>query len=89
MSGIIFLVYLIFGLMNDRAKEINKIFGIQLRDARREKGLTQHELWLLSDIATSQIGKIERGVANPTLATMVALADALKVPVGELMSPKA
>jgi transcriptional regulator with XRE-family HTH domain len=35
----------------------------------------------------SSIGKIERGVANPTLSTIVALARALQIPIDVLLPP--
>ncbi|TWR26774.1 helix-turn-helix transcriptional regulator [Mucilaginibacter achroorhodeus] len=71
--------------MYDRAEEINKLFGRKLREIRNSQKLSQYELWLISGIATSQIGKIERGTGNPTLATIVSLARALKVPFDDLM----
>jgi transcriptional regulator with XRE-family HTH domain len=73
--------------MITRNVEINKLFGNRLREERNAKGLSQHQLWLESGIVTSQIGKIERGVANPTLSTIVALARALKVSLDVLLPP--
>ena len=73
--------------MITRNVEINKLFGNRLREERIAKGLSQHQLWLESGIVTSQIGKIERGVANPTLSTVVALAGALRVSLDVLLPP--
>ncbi|MES2063588.1 MAG: helix-turn-helix transcriptional regulator [Bacteroidota bacterium] len=73
--------------MINRNVETNKLFGIRLREERIAKGMSQHQLWLESGIFTSQIGKIERGVANPTLSTIVALAKALQVSLDILLPP--
>jgi len=65
--------------MINRDDKVNKLFGERLREERRARRLSQHKLWLISGINTSQIGKIERGVGNPSLATVVALAKALEL----------
>jgi len=41
---------------------------------RRARGLTQVELAARSGIAQSEISRIERGAANPTVATLAALS---------------
>jgi len=74
--------------MINRNVETNKLFGNRLREERVAKGLSQHQLWLESGIVTSQIGKIERGVANPTISTVVALAKALQVSLDILVPPE-
>ncbi len=66
---------------------ISKLLGERLRQVRISKGLTQEQLWLESGIAISQIGKIERGVANPTISTVAALAKTLKVSFDTLIPP--
>ncbi|MGI8439292.1 MAG: helix-turn-helix domain-containing protein [Thermoleophilaceae bacterium] len=45
---------------------------------RRARGLTQVELAARSGIAQSEISRIERGVANPTVATLAALSRPLE-----------
>lgn len=49
----------------------------QLLELRREHELTQKELAKMSGIPQSEISRIERGVANPTKATIEALSGAL------------
>lgn len=73
--------------MINRNEEFNKVLGDRLRDIRTSQLLSQHELWVLSGINTSQIGKIERGVANPTISTVLELAKALNVSVDALIPP--
>jgi len=74
--------------MITRNVETNKLLGKRLREVRRSKKLSQHKLWLMSGIFTSQIGKIERGVANPTISTVVSLAKALQVSLDVLVPPE-
>ena len=45
----------------------------QLAQLRRERQLTQTELARRSGIPQSEISRIERGAANPTVATLAAL----------------
>lgn len=45
-----------------------------LIDARKESGLTQNELSARTGIAQSDISKLERGSANPSLRTLQRLA---------------
>lgn len=46
--------------------------------ARAEAGISQKELSALSGIDQSDISKIERGVANPSVATLERIAEALR-----------
>jgi DNA-binding XRE family transcriptional regulator len=51
--------------------------GLQFRDARVSRGLTQAELSGLTGIPQADISRIERGAGNPTESTMQRLAHAL------------
>lgn len=46
-------------------------------DARKESGLTQKELSERTGIAQSDISKLERGNANPSLRTLQRLAEGM------------
>lgn len=48
-----------------------------LVDARRESGMTQKELSELTGIAQGDISKLEKGNANPSLRTLIRLADGM------------
>ncbi len=56
--------------------------GLQFRDARAQRGLTQVELARLSGIPQADISRIERGAGNPTETTLQRLAVALGYRVG-------
>jgi len=59
----------------------------QLLELRRERELTQKELAHISGIPQSEISRIERGVANPTKATLEALGGALKARLAFVREP--
>jgi transcriptional regulator with XRE-family HTH domain len=66
----------------------NKIllkFGARLKKLRQERGLSQRELSQNCAIDHSKIGKMERGLINPTLVTIVELAKGLNVHPSELL----
>ena len=58
---------------NEDIKEIIQ----SLIDARRETGMTQKELSERTGIAQGDISKLEKGNTNPSLKTLVRLADAM------------
>ncbi len=51
--------------------------GLQYRDARVSRRLTQTQLAQLTGIPQADISRIERGAGNPTEATLQRLAHAL------------
>nr|WP_274636041.1 helix-turn-helix transcriptional regulator [Microbacterium bovistercoris] len=53
--------------------------GEQLRTARTAKSLSQPALAAVTGIQQSEISRIESGAANPTVATISRLADALEL----------
>jgi transcriptional regulator with XRE-family HTH domain len=60
-----------------------------LKRLRKEKGMTQLDLVKKADITMSTLTNIETGVSdNPTMKTLVAIADALDVSVDELIGHK-
>ena len=65
--------------------EILKAFGKHLREVREQSGLAQEKLAELADVHRTYQSLIERGLANPTLLTIVAQARALKVRPSKLL----
>jgi transcriptional regulator with XRE-family HTH domain len=60
-------------------------------ERRLERGLTQQQLAALSGIPQSEISKVENARANPTVATLAALARPLGLELGayEVTTPRA
>lgn len=53
--------------------------GLAIRQFRGERGLSQEELAARAGLHRTYIGDIERGVRNPTLLSLVRMAEALEV----------
>lgn len=61
-------------------------FGEKVRQIRKKKGLSQEALADLAGIDRSYMGHIERGDQNITLTKIHQIADALEIPVVNLIS---
>jgi len=61
------------------------IFGEVLQELRLQQGLTQDQLAELATTERSHISALERAEKGPALATIFSLANALKMPAGELI----
>lgn len=59
--------------------------GNRIKKARNAEGLTQAQLGQRCGMADSAIRRYESGRGNPTLVTLQRIADALDIPVGELL----
>jgi transcriptional regulator with XRE-family HTH domain len=73
-------------VINNRDQTIINKFGENLRKLRKIKGFSQEELTFRADLSKNMVGNIERGEVNPTLTTIVTLANALEVSKAELMN---
>src|SRR5574341_1755485 len=64
-------------------------FRMRLRTIREEKGLTQEQLAVRAGMSQEYIARLETGTkANPSLASLTRLADALGVEIGALFEQK-
>jgi len=61
-------------------------FGLRIRQLRDQQGYTQEELAHRARIHVTYLSGIERGVRNPSLRSIRALARALGVRVGKLFA---
>ncbi|HMO04423.1 MAG TPA: helix-turn-helix transcriptional regulator [Kiritimatiellia bacterium] len=59
-------------------------FGGNLRKAREAKKLTQEALAEIAGLDSTYISGIERGLRNPSLLSMLRIAQALETTVSEL-----
>ncbi|HVC06042.1 MAG TPA: helix-turn-helix transcriptional regulator [Solirubrobacterales bacterium] len=64
--------------------EIRQRFGLNLRRARQENGISQEELGFRCELHRTEISLLERGGREPRLGTIVKLAGALDTTPGEL-----
>lgn len=69
---------------NLRDKKVLTAFGNNLRKLRQAKKLSMEELSYEVDVDLSQIYRIEKGMVNPTLSTLNAIAKALDITLKDL-----
>lgn len=60
--------------------------GDAIRLSRQKQGLSQEELASRADLHITHLGGLERGVRNPSYATLLRLSRALEMKPGELVS---
>ncbi|MCW5589378.1 MAG: helix-turn-helix transcriptional regulator [Legionellales bacterium] len=59
---------------------------LKLRDVRREKGMSLHDLADKMGVDYQKVGRMERGETQMTIDMLSQLAKALKVPVSKLLN---
>jgi len=65
--------------------DLPKIFGRNVREARRRAGLSQEQLAFEADMKRSYVSDLERGTRNPSLKAIGRLAAALGVEPPDLL----
>jgi len=73
---------------NTRDEKRLKEFGAHFCAIRKAKKFTQKSLAFEADVEISQIYRIEKGLSNPTVTTLMNLADALQISVAEFFEFK-
>lgn len=63
-----------------------EVLGVLIRRERKARGLSQEGLAALAGLSRAYVGEIERGEANVSFATLIAIADGLNLSVGNLIS---
>jgi transcriptional regulator with XRE-family HTH domain len=63
-----------------------KALGARIRELRDAKGWSQERLAEAAYLDRSYLAGIERGLRNPSVRSLLKIANALKVRVGELFS---
>lgn len=66
-------------------ENINVVFGLNIRDLRKKKGLSQEALAYMANINRNYLGCIERGENSPTLEVIWSLSRALNIDICELL----
>jgi transcriptional regulator with XRE-family HTH domain len=66
-------------------QQILKDVGLKVRHLREKKELTLMDFSILTDIEYTNVIRIEKGRTNPTVGTLVKIANALNVSLHELM----
>lgn len=69
-------------------RNVDRYLGLQIRRKRKEIGSTLAQAAKDIKISSSLLSQIERGVVNPSISTLRAIADYLKTPIGVLLSER-
>ena len=72
--------------MRVRSRSILRGLGKEVRDRRKRRNLTQEELAFDAEVHPNVIGRLERGIYNPTVTVLSAIAVELKTPLHELFA---
>jgi transcriptional regulator with XRE-family HTH domain len=70
---------------SDRVLARRRQIGEQIRQARLRTNLTQEQLALRIDMGLASYNRIEQGHASPLLDTLIRIADAIGVPLADLV----
>ncbi len=62
--------------------------GVRLRDARAGRGMTRKLLATRSHVSERYLAQLEGGQANPSVLVLLKIADALGLPITELLQPE-
>jgi transcriptional regulator with XRE-family HTH domain len=73
--------------MEGRHAHLRSRLGNRLRELRRTRTLSQEQLAARAGLSYKFVGEVERGLGNPTVDTLAALADALETDVTDLFGP--
>lgn len=65
--------------------EINKAFGIRLRQLRKAKGWSLIELSVRADVNHNYLGDVENGRRNPTLKVLEKISEAFNISLSSLL----
>ncbi|MCL2021282.1 MAG: helix-turn-helix domain-containing protein [Betaproteobacteria bacterium] len=65
--------------------DIGQIFGEILRHHRSEKNISQEELAYRAGVDRTFVSRLERGIRQPTITTLIGLGRALGVPAADLV----
>jgi transcriptional regulator with XRE-family HTH domain len=62
------------------------VFGQAVKAVRKEKKMTQQQVAERMEVPATFVSDIERGIRNPSLSTMLSLADALREPLALIIN---
>ena len=62
--------------------------GSRIRKIRKQKGMTQQYLSTVSEIEKANLSRIESGMTNPTVLTLLKICNAFEVRVTDLFNPQ-
>jgi len=61
-----------------------QFIGNKIAEVRKLKGISQYKLAKLVMMEQSNLARIEKGLTNPTIKTLLKISDALEIKLSEL-----
>lgn len=77
----------IYGIIQAGMREYQEIVGRKIRQARLANNLTQESAAAAMGLDRAYYGRVERGLINLSLSTLIKICDALKIRPGSLLPP--
>lgn len=71
---------------NEAAQKTLLMIGRRIRDMRKSRGMTLSQLAETSGLSSSMLSLVERGLASPSIGSLIVVADALGKTMSELIS---
>jgi len=72
-------------MANLKLNEISLICGSVIKRYRQKLGISQEELAHRADVDRTFVSRLERGIRQPTITTLIQLAKALEISAAELV----
>jgi len=69
-----------------RTDQIRSTFGQVLREQRTARGISQEDFALNADVDRTFVSQMERGIRQPTITTIMKLAEALGIQASALVA---
>ncbi len=66
-------------------QDIKHSIGVRVREIRKSRGLTQERLAEIAGITYKYLGLIERGRTNPSIDTLLGIANGLGIPLDRIL----
>jgi transcriptional regulator with XRE-family HTH domain len=67
------------------SESVLRALGAVLRARRLANGLSLRELSILTNVSNAYLSELERGLHEPSLSVLLAIASALDIPLAELL----
>lgn len=72
-------------LRHDGERQLEVAIGREIREVRKQLGITVAELADVSQISLGMLSKIENGLTSPSLTTLQSIGQALGIPLSQLL----
>jgi len=72
-------------MSSSQLSDISSVFGEVLRQHRVERNISQEELAYLAGVDRTFVSRLERGVRQPTITTLIGIGLALDIPAADLV----